>query len=110
MKMVLARTIPSTKPLNNYQPNTAGTVCTMIGTKHFILGMLCLDMGAIILLALKKWCRTHGVTIKLNSGVIITSALGKALEIMGMASLTMMLAPILKVDLGKIAVSLGEFY
>lgn len=58
----------------------------------------------------KKWYKTHGITIKLKSGVTITSVSRKALDIMGIASLLVILAPTLEVDLGDMAVGLGEFF
>lgn len=50
------------------------------------------------------------MTIKLKSGVTITSALGKALDIIRTASMAIILATALEVDLGDAAVSLGDIY
>lgn len=64
----------------------------------------------IVSLVSKKWCDLYGLIVKPRSGVTITLALGKVLNIVGTASIMVMLAPILKVDLRDIAVSSRYFY
>lgn len=58
----------------------------------------------------KKLCDLHGLVMRPKSGVTITSVLGKALDIMGTATIVVMLALILEVHLRDIIVSSGDVY
>lgn len=109
-KKIPTRIILGTKLFTGYQPNITAAVSVILGPNYFTSGMQCFDIKADLLPVLKKSCEMHGVTIKLKSGLIITSASAKALDIMGTASQMIILDTTLKVDLGYVAVILGEFY
>lgn len=51
----------------------------------------------------------YGLSINPKSGVTITSTLGKTLDIMGIASMIVILDPTLEVDLREVAMSSGDF-
>lgn len=57
-----------------------------------------------------KWCNLYWLVIKLKSGITITFISGKALDIMSIASMTVLLSLTLEVDLGDIVVRLGDKY
>lgn len=78
--------------------------------KEFILGMLYLDTGAAGTLMLKKWYNLHELTMRSKSKITITSVLKKVLDIVGTATIMVMLMPMLEMDLGDTMVSLGDFH
>lgn len=53
-KMLLAKTIPGTKPLTNYQLNIVVAVFTVMGAKYFTSEILCFDTGVVFSLVSKK--------------------------------------------------------
>lgn len=59
----------------------------------------------------KKWCNFYGLIIKLKSVVTINSILDKTLDIMGIASMIVMLDLTLEeVDLEEVMVISRDFY
>lgn len=78
--------------------------------KEFTAGVLYLAMGAKISLISTKQCKLRGLTVKTKSRVTITSALGKDLDIMRTATITVTLEPKLEIDIGYVAVSSGDLH
>ena len=68
------------------------------------------DTGAAITLLTKKWADAHSLTMKENVADYILGANGMAVKIMGTTSMTLPLAPTLKLDVANIAICLGYFY
>lgn len=108
--MMSAKKIASTSLPSEFQPYISVAVSISSTTKEFTLGILFVNTGVAISLVSKKWCNLYELTIKMNSGATINSAFSEALDIVGTASMVVVLAPTLKVDLGEVAVSLEDFY
>ena len=68
------------------------------------------DMGAEITLLMKKWADTHALTIKEKAAEYISSANRTGVKIVGITSMTLLLAPILELDMANIAICLGDFH
>ena len=68
------------------------------------------DTGAAITLLMKKWADAHSLTIKEKASECILGTNGIALKIVGITSMTLLLAPTLELDVANTAVSLGDFY
>ena len=65
---------------------------------------------AAITLLTKKWADAHGLTVKEKVAKYISGAKGIAVKIVGMTSMTLLLAPTLELDVANVAVCLGNFY
>ena len=68
------------------------------------------DMGAAITLVMKNWADAHGLTMKEKAAEYISGANGMAVKIVGMTSMTILLAPTLELDVVNVTISLGDFY
>ena len=68
------------------------------------------DMGVTITLLMKKWADAHGLIMKEKVAKYISGTNGTAVKIVGMTSMTLLLAPTLEMDVANIAVCLGDFY
>ena len=68
------------------------------------------DMGAAITLLTKKWADTHGLPVREKAAEYILGANRTAVKIIGMTSMTLLLAPTLEVDVSNVAVCSGDFY
>lgn len=67
-------------------------------------------MGVAVSLVLTKWYNLHRLILRLKFGITSISGLGKTLDIVRIATIMVILAQVLEVDLGDIAVSSGDFY
>ena len=67
------------------------------------------DMGMAITLLMKKWADAHGLTIKEKVAEYISGTNGTVVKIIGMTSMTLLLAPTLEIDVANIAICLGNF-
>ena len=68
------------------------------------------DMGAAITLLTKKWVDAHGLPVREKAAEYISGANGTAVKIIGMTSMTLLLAPTLEIDVSNVAVCSGNFY
>ena len=68
------------------------------------------DMGAAITLLMKKWADAHGLTVKEKVAEYILGTHGTSVKIVGMTSMTLLLAPTLELDVANVAIYLGDFY
>ena len=68
------------------------------------------DTGVAITLLMKKWADAHGLTMKEKVTEYISGANGTAVKIIGMTSMTLLLAPTLEIDMANVAICLGGFY
>ena len=68
------------------------------------------NIGAAITLLMKKWADAHGLTMKEKAAEYILGANGTAVKIVGTTSMTLLLAPILEIDVSNVAVYSGNFY
>ena len=59
---------------------------------------------------MKKWADAHGLTVKEKAAEYISGANGTAVKIVGMTSMTLLLAPTLEIDVSNVAICLGNFY
>ena len=68
------------------------------------------DMGAAITLLIKKWADAHSLTMKEKAAKYISGANSTAVKIIGITSMTLLLAPTLDIDVANVALCLGNFY
>ena len=68
------------------------------------------DTGAAITLLMKKWVDAHGLTVKEKAAESILGTNGTVVKIVGMTSMTLLLAPTLEIDVSNVAICLGNFY
>ena len=68
------------------------------------------NTGAAITLLMKKWADAHGLTIKEKAAEYISGTNGTAFKIVGMTSITLLLAPTLEIDMANITICSGNFY
>ena len=68
------------------------------------------DTGAAITLLTKKWVDAHGLTVREKVAEYISGANRTAVKIVGMTSMTLLLAPTLEIDVANVAVCSGNFY
>ena len=68
------------------------------------------DTGVAITLLMKKWVDTHRLTIKEKAAKYILGANGASVRIVGMTSMTLLLVATLELDMGNMAICLGNFY
>ena len=68
------------------------------------------DTGAAIMLLPKKWVDLYGLNVKARISEYIYSANGIAVQIMGMTSMIILLAPTLEVDIANVAIYSGNSY
>ena len=66
--------------------------------------------GMVITLLTKKWADTHGLTMKDKVAEYILGANSTVVKIVGMTSMTLLLAPTLVLDVVNVAICLGDFY
>ena len=59
---------------------------------------------------MKKWADAHGLTMKEKVGEYILGANGTAVRIVGMTSMTLLLAPTLEIDVANVTICLSDFY
>ena len=62
------------------------------------------DTGAAITLLTKKWVDVHGLPVREKVAEYILGTNGTAVKIIGMTSMTLLLAPTLEVDVSNVAV------
>ena len=68
------------------------------------------DMATAITLLMKKWADAHGLTVKEKAAEYISDANRMVVKIVGMTSMTLLLAPTLELDVANMAVCSGNFY
>ena len=68
------------------------------------------NMGVPITLLIKKWVDAHSLTMKEKAAEYISGANGTALKIIGMTSMTLLLAPTLEIDMANVAICSGNYY
>ena len=68
------------------------------------------DTGVAITLLTKKWADAHGLTMKEKAAEYISGTNGMVVKIVGMTSMTLLLAPTLELDVVNVAICLGNFY
>ena len=68
------------------------------------------DMGAAIILLMKKWVNAQQLIVKERVAESISGAKATAVLIEGTTSMTLFLAPTLELDIASIVVCLGDFY
>ena len=68
------------------------------------------DTGAAITLLTKKWVDAHGLPMREKVAEYISGANGTVVKIVGMTSMTLLLAPTLEIDVSNVAVCSGNFY
>ena len=68
------------------------------------------DMGVAITLLTKKWADAYGLTVKEKVAKYILGTNGTAVIIVGTTSMTLLLVPILELDVVNIAICFGDFY
>ena len=67
------------------------------------------DMGMAITLLTKKWADAHGLPMKEKAAEYISVANGTVVKIIGMTSMTLLLAPTLEIDVSNVTVLLRQF-
>ena len=68
------------------------------------------DTGMAITLLTKKWVDAHGLTVKEKAAEYILGTNGTAVKIVGMTSMTLLMAPTLEIDVANVAVCSGDSY
>ena len=68
------------------------------------------DTGVAIMLLTKKWVDLYGLNVKARISEYIYSVNGIAVQIMGMTSMNILLAPTLEVDIANVAIYSGNSY
>ena len=68
------------------------------------------DMCMAITLLMKKWADTHGLTVKEKAAEYISGTNGTAVKIVGITSMTLLLVPMLEIDVSNITICSGNFY
>ena len=68
------------------------------------------DMAVAITLLTKKWVDTHGLDVKEKVAKYISGSNGTSFKVVDMASMTLFMAPTMKLDVSNIAICLGDFY
>ena len=59
---------------------------------------------------MKKWADAHGLAVKEKAAKYILGINGTSIKIVGTTSMTLLLAPMLELDVSNVAVCLGNFY
>ena len=59
---------------------------------------------------MKKWVDAHRLTMKEKAAEYISGANGTAVKIVGMTSMTLLLAPTLEIDVANVTICSGDFY
>ena len=67
-------------------------------------------MGVVITLLIKKWVDPHGLAVKEKVAKYISGTNGTSIMILGITSMTILLASMLELDVSNIAILLGDFY
>ena len=62
------------------------------------------EMGMAITLLMKKWADTHSLTVKEKAAEYILGANSIVVKIIGMTSMTRLLAPTLVIDVANVAI------
>ena len=68
------------------------------------------NTGVAITLLMKKWADAHGLTMKEKVAKYILGANRTMVKIIGMTSMTLLLAPTLEIDVANVAICSGDFY
>ena len=68
------------------------------------------DTGMAITLLMKKWADAHGLAIKEKAAEYISGANGISIKIVGITSMTLLLAPTLELNVSNVAFFSGYFY
>ena len=68
------------------------------------------DTFAAITLLMKKWADAHGLTMKEKAAEYISGTNRTVVKIIGMTSMTLLLAPTLEIDVSNVAICSGNFY
>ena len=74
------------------------------------LGLMMVDTGAAITLLIKKWVDAYGLAVKEKVTECILGTSGTSIKIVGMNTMTLLLAPTLQLDMSNVAVCSGNFY
>ena len=67
------------------------------------------NTGVAITLLMKKWANAHGLAVKEKAAKYILGANGTSIKIVGMTSKTLLLAPMLELDVSNVAICSGDF-
>ena len=65
---------------------------------------------AAITLLMKKWVDAHSLAVKEKAAEYISGTNCTSVKIVGMTSMTLLLVPMLELDVSNIAICLGDFY
>ena len=68
------------------------------------------DMGTAITLLMKKWADAHGLTMKEKAAEYTLGTNRTMVKSVGTASMTLLLAPTLEIDVSNVAVCSGNLY
>ena len=68
------------------------------------------NTGVAITLLTKKWADGHGLTMKEKVAEYISGTNSTVVKIVGMTSMTLLLAPTLEIDMANVVICLGNFY
>ena len=68
------------------------------------------NTGVAITLLMKKWVDAHSLAVNDKVAKYISGANGTSVKIVGITSMTLLLAPTLELDVSNITVCLGKFY
>ena len=74
------------------------------------LGLMMVDTGAAITLLIKKWVDAYSLAVKEKVTEYILGTSGTSIKIVGMNTMTLLLAPTLQLDMSNVAVCSGNFY
>ena len=67
------------------------------------------DTGVAITLLMKNWADAHGLTVQEKAAKYILGANSAVVKIVGMTSMTLLLAPTLEIDVANGAICSGNF-
>ena len=73
-------------------------------------GLMMVKTGVAITLLTKKWVDAHGQAIKEKVVKYISGANGTSIKIVGTTSMTLLLAPMLELDVSNFTICSGDFY
>ena len=68
------------------------------------------NTGAIITLLMKKWVDAQSLVVKEKVAKYISGINGTSVKIVGTTSITLLLVPMLELDMSNITICSGDFY
>ena len=68
------------------------------------------DKVTAITLLMKQCVDAHGLTVKEKAAEYFSGTNGTVVKIVGMTSMTLLLAPTLEIDVANVAICSGDFY